>query len=651
MTELGFFNVYLRLSRFEIPDGATQANKASEVVLFNIRYINAFHRGGGPTFGQDGFLYMAMGDQSNLSYPQTIHDNLNGGVLRLAVDVIEQGDGTWSCPANTHMPPRTFQTHIGDTSDEVSGRFYCIPDDNPWLDPTGELNFEEYFAIGLRNPHRITADRLTGRIWVGEVGLRKREEINIITKGRNYGWPFREGLIEGVMPQPETILGILTDPVIDIALPEARAIIGGYVYRGSRFPDLYGKYLAGDNVSGRIWAFTLDENTMQATKTLLTTWTEGAFGFSTWGEDLAGELYLGHARITTPLVTLSQMVDQTPDPPPLLSQTGAFDDLEHLVPSVAWLPYALNQPLWSDGALKQRWIALAAEEQVRFSERDNWGFPIGTVLMKHFELPVDETDPSLTVRLETRFLVHGEDGWYGVTYRWNDDQTDAVLLTSTESAVYPIATRDGGTRDQVWTFPSRADCLTCHNAAAGGALGTSTHQLNGELTYRRSGIMDNQLVIWNDLGLFSPALDINAIPNWIRSVAQDDTNAPLEDRARSYLDANCAYCHRPETGNRASFDTRLTTPLAEQGLVNGSVIEPLELPDEAIIRPGCIDCSVLYRRLASLGRIAMPPLLKNRVDVDGLALIQAWIDELEVAGRHLPSSSSAKVGRIVLPQK
>ncbi len=628
----GFYNVYLRLSRFEIPDGATEADRNSEVVLFNLRYINAFHRGGGPIFGRDGHLYMAMGDQSEAAYAQAIHDNLNGGVLRLAVNVIEHDDGTWSCPANSHIPRRTFQTHISGTSDEVSGRLYCIPDDNPWLDATGERHFEEYFAIGLRNPHRITADRLTGRIWVGDVGLRDREEIDIIEKGRNYGWPFREGFIEGIEPPPETILGILTDPVIDIAHPEAKALIGGYVYRGRRFPDLYGKYIAGDNVTGHIWAFTLDENAMRATKTLLTTWTEGRFGFSTWGEDLDGELYLGHARLTTPLTTLSQVMDRTPDPPPRLSQTGAFDQLDRLVPSAAWLPYTVIQPFWSDGALMQRWIALPAGEQIRFAERDNWGYPVGTVLMQHIELPVDETNPTVTVRLETRFLVHGETGWYGVTYRWNDEQTDAVLLSGPERAVYPVATLDGGRRDAVWTFPARIDCLTCHNPAAGGALGPRTHQLNAELTYPRSGITDNQLVVWNDLGMLTPALDTAAIPGWIRAVAQDDALAPLEDRARSYLDANCAYCHRPETGNRALFDARLTTPLAAQGLLNGAVVETLGLPDEAVIRPGCTDCSVLYQRLASLETIAMPPLLKNRVDVDGLALIQAWIEELGTGG-------------------
>lgn len=224
--------------------------------------------------------------------------------------------------------------------------------------------------------------------------------------------------------------------------------------------------------------------------------------------------------------------------------------------------------------------------------------------------------------------MHGEDSWYGVTYRWNDDQSDAELLTGAEQAAYAIATIDGGRRDQVWAFPARVDCLACHNLAAGGALGLRTHQLNGEFVYPRSGITNNQLVIWNELGIFDPVLDVTAIPGWIRSV-EDDTRAPLEDRARSYLDANCSYCHRPETGNRALFDARLTTPLDAQGLLNGSVVEPLGLPDEAIIHPGCIECSVLYRRMASLGRIAMPPLLKNRVDIDSLGLIQMWIESLE----------------------
>lgn len=632
MTRLVFFNVYLRLSRFEIPDGSTQADKASEVVLFNIRYINAFHRGGGPIFGRDGYLYMAIGDQSTFHDAQNISTGLNGGALRLAVDVVTQDDGTWLCPAGSHMPRRTFQSHILTTDDEISGRFYCIPDDNPWVDTADDQNFEEYFAIGLRNPHRITADRLTGRIWVGDVGLKEREEIDIIEAGRNYGWPFREGLTEGPKSRPQTVLGVLTDPVIDIPLPEARAIIGGYVYRGSRFPDLYGKYLAGDNVSGRIWAFTLDENAMQATKTLLTTWTDGALGFSTWGEDQSGELYLGHARSTMPLLTLTQVLDPTPDAPQLLSQTGAFDNLEALVPSALWLPYKLHQPFWSDGAVKQRWIALPAGEQIGFSENDNWLYPVGTVLMKHFELPLSETNPALTTRLETRFMVHGEGGWYGVTYRWNDTQTDAMLLTGTENAVYSIATADGLSREQVWTFPSRADCLTCHNAAAGGALGPRTHQVNGQLLYPQSGVMENQLVVWNQLGMLSPALDPASIPLFLRSVALDDVSATLEDRARSYLDANCSYCHRPETGNRAVFDARLTTPLVDQGLINGVVLEPLGLPNETLVSPGCPACSTLYQRMESLASIAMPPLLKSRVDVQGLALMQAWIEALGIQG-------------------
>ncbi|MDH3604822.1 MAG: sugar dehydrogenase, partial [Candidatus Tectomicrobia bacterium] len=366
-------------------------------------------------------------------------------------------------------------------------------------------------------------------------------------------------------------------------------------------------------------------------------WPEGAFAFSTWGEDLEGELYFGHARDTIPLVTLAQALDATPDPPAWLSQTSAFSDLQNLVPSAAWLPYDLNQPFWSDGAVKQRWIALPAGGQIVFSENDNWVYPVGTVFMKHFDLPLDDADPTLTTRLETRFMVHGENGWYGVTYRWNEDQTDAAILTVSESETYTIATSEpppvppeGGSREQVWAFPSRTDCVACHNAAAGGALGPRTHQINGEFFYPQPGIMDNQLAVWNRLEMLSPMLDPTAIPTFLRSVAQDDTTAPLEDRARSYLDSNCSYCHRPETGNRATFDTRFTTPLGEQGLINGVVVESFDLPDEAIIRPGCVNCSLLYHRLSTLGSAEMPPLAKNRVDTPGVALIQTWIESLEI---------------------
>jgi hypothetical protein len=194
--EPGFAGTYLRLSRFRVPDGENAADPNSEEILLNIRQHTGRHAGGGLVFGNDRRLYLAIGEQFRFETAQEIANTLEGGTLRLSVDVLGIDDRSWTCPAGTHIPRRRF-----DTADQVSGRFYCIPDDNPWIDASG-ARFEEYFSIGQRNPYRLSKDPITGRLWSGEVGHSSREEINIVEKGKNYGWPFREGLIAGVRPPP-----------------------------------------------------------------------------------------------------------------------------------------------------------------------------------------------------------------------------------------------------------------------------------------------------------------------------------------------------------------------------------------------------------------------------------------------------------------
>jgi len=623
-----FFNTYLRLSRFEVFDGTNTGDPATEQVLLNIRLYNGSHRGGGMAFRDDGYLYLTIGDQFHYTTAQDIVDTLEGGSLRLAVDVTDNGDGSWICPLGTHLPIRIF-----DTSDEISGQHYCIPDDNPWLDAAGYA-FEEYCSIGHRNPHRLARDPLTDRLWSGEVGEGSREEVNIIECGRNYGWPFREGLIAGVIAQPSSYLGVLTDPVIDFTRDEARAIIGGYVYRGSKLPELYGRYLAGDYVTNQVWAITLDENTMTASKTYLANFPAG--NLSTWGQDHSGEVFMGDVASTGPLYTLSRIGEPVADAPALLSETGAFSDLGAAVPAPAWVPYGLNQPFWSDGASKSRFIAVpndgvrdTPDEQVAFSASGDWSYPTGTVLMKHFELPLDEADPSVSTRLETRFLVLGDDGdWYGLTYRWRADQSDADLLTTEQSADFVVALSGGGMRAQTWYFPSRLDCLTCHRRGTSGALGPSTHQLNGDFHYASTGRTDNQLRTWNDLGMFSPPVAEASIPTLPRSPAFEDVRAPLQDRARSWLDSNCSYCHRPGGAN-AGFDARFNTPFAEQHLAWTAVRDNLGTPGTVVIYPGDPFRSAVWQRAGVVGPKAMPPLAKSLPEGPAVDLLRAWIERLK----------------------
>ena len=430
----GFFGVYLRLSRFEVDESTGTADPASEQVLLNFRLNGPFHRGGGLAVDQSGHLFLSIGDQGGFESAQDTSDNFDGSVLRLAVNVTDNGDGTWTCPVGSHLPRRGF-----DTVDEISGLYYCIPDQNPWLDPAGSL-LEEYCAIGLRNPFRLSVDSVTQRVWVGDVGADLHEEVDVIECGNNYGWPFREGLDPGPRPEPSSYLGILTDPVVEFARAEARSITGGYVYRGSRFPELYGLYIVGDFIEAQIWSVALDESTMTGTKTFLTRYPPE--NLVTFAQDNDGEIFFTDIYSSGSIYRLDRVGDPQPDAPGLLSETGAFENMATATPSAFWVPYALNQPFWSDGARKLRFLALpndgardTSSERVGFSAAGNWAFPIGTVLMKHFELPVDETDPSVTTRLETRFMVLGEDGqWYGLTYRWRANQLEADLLTTDDTS-------------------------------------------------------------------------------------------------------------------------------------------------------------------------------------------------------------------------
>jgi uncharacterized repeat protein (TIGR03806 family) len=311
--------------------------------------------------------------------------------------------------------------------------------------------------------------------------------------------------------------------------------------------------------------------------------------------------------------------------PQLLSQTGAFKDMPNLVPNDALIPYDLIVPFWSDGATKSRWISVP-EEKIKFAVTGEWVFPKGTVFVKTFELVTNETNPNLKRRLETRLLVcDSSGGVYGVTYKWRTDNSDADLLDT--NLTEPIAIQTAtGVRTQQWYYPSREDCLTCHTANAGLVLGVKTRQLNRGFTYP-SGITDNELRTWNHLGLFDTNLDEANLKNFPALANAADTTRSLEDRARSYLDANCANCHRPR-GTVAYFDARYDTPLVQQNLIDGPVLIDERINNPHIIAPNDIWRSILYMRTDTTDSFKMPPLARNQIDEQGMKLLRQWIESL-----------------------
>jgi uncharacterized repeat protein (TIGR03806 family) len=321
-----------------------------------------------------------------------------------------------------------------------------------------------------------------------------------------------------------------------------------------------------------------------------------------------------------------QMPERANGPmPELLSQTGVFKDTANLIPNDTLIPYDLIVPFWSDGATKLRWISVP-RRKIKFSPTREWIFPRGTVFVKTFELATNESRSYSKRRLETRLLVcDSTGGVYGVTYKWRADNSDADLLATNLSESISIKTTTG-TRTQMWYYPSREDCLVCHTANAGGVLGVKTRQLNRDFTYP-SGAVDNELRTWNHIGLFDTNFSDADLRNFPKLANAADTTRSLEDRARSYLDANCSQCHRPK-GTVAYFDVRYATPLADQSLINGPVLIDERIDGPHIIAPNDIWRSILYMRMDTIEAFKMPPLARNTIDEQGVKLLQHWIESL-----------------------
>jgi uncharacterized repeat protein (TIGR03806 family) len=633
---------YWRLSRFTVPDGQMAATTNSEVVMIQQLDRQMWHDAGSLFFGQDGFLYFSVGDEggSNDQYNDTQHmdDRLFSGVFRIDVN---------QNPTTSHPIRRQPTRHV-DTPATWPDPFttnYFIPDSNPFVNTNGST-LEEFMALGLRQPYRISQDPVTGWIWIGESGQSAREEIDILEPGANYQWAYREGTVAGPKAPPATILGTEKGPIWDYGRSYGGCIIGGYVYRGTEHaPQLMGKYIFADNVSARITSVAYDGTNVVAEH--IASMPSGSVygGTSSCGLDANGEIYflkfgdVGGGRI----YKLAKSLNVIPDPPALLSQIGAFSNLTTLTPIQGVLPYTVNSPLWSDNADKGRWLAVpnngthnTAAERITFSPSNEWSFPAGTVFIKHFELPVDDANPAVTKRLETRFLVmESGGGAYGLTYKWRADGTDADLLTNGLNTDYIVTNVNASTRTQTWQFPSRLDCMNCHNANAKSVLGLKTHQLNGNLLYPGTGVTDNQLRALGHLGLFTAPFDEAAIATYPKAQGLTNTVVSLETRARSYIDANCAHCHRPG-GVRAHFDARFTTPLDAQGIIYGALDSYINGPEDRVIRPGDVPHSLMHYRPNLVGPLQMPPLAKNVVDTNYIQVVAAWINSLPTGpGVHL----------------
>ena len=379
---------------------------------------------------------------------------------------------------------------------------------------------------------------------------------HLIQRGANYGWSVYEGshpfyLTRKLGPAP------LTPPTVEHSHSESRSLTGGVVYRGRRFPELQGAYIYGDYSTGKIWAVRHDGIRVLWHKEIADT----ALQVTGFGTDSQGEILIVDIRgqedggFYSLEPTPAEKLTAPNTFPARLSQTGLFRSVKGHVPEPALISYTVNAPLWSDGAYKERYIALpGAKSQIDVTPNAGWNFPDGAILVKSFALEMEEGNPGSRRWIETRLLVKQSGEWVGYSYLWNDAQTEATLVdaqgTDREFAIRETRSPEhpDGIRKQTWHYPSRAECMACHSRAANYVLGLTTLQMNREHDYGK--FRDNQLRVLERLG----ALRVN----WVQNM-KDALRA--EGRTRGMTDAQVEVYVREQTESRSRRPERVSSLL------------------------------------------------------------------------------------------
>jgi len=636
---------YNRLSKFTWDENVNMFPEDSEEVLIQQYDSHIWHNGGALFFDNEGYLYVTVGDEGASDMvditqsTQRIERGFFSGILRIDVD----NDMTRSHPIRRQpeqivAPPDGWEPTLS--------QGYSIPNDNPWLSPNGEL-LEEFYAIGLRAPYSAFYDPREDDIWISDVGSVKLEEINLITKGSNYQWPYAEGdLLSDDYEKPDPLLGIEQAPYYFYNRNVGSAVVGGGIYRGLDFPSLDEKFIFGDYVRKSV--MVIDKDTEGDPTILIGNLSQSMSNNNIDIPETPGVAGVSILKDGTVLISiisgkdfeapgkLLKLInkDVVADPPVRLSELNVFKDLSTRTVADGFIPYELNAPLWSDRALKKRWMAIPNDgvfdetsEKIKFNDRSEWEFPIGSVFIKHFDLPTDLSSNDATIPLETRFFIIGEDGvGYGLTYKWNTEGTDAFLQQSKTVESFEIEDNGSFAYNQLWDYPSRANCMTCHNAEAKFVLGLKTHQLNKEILHPNTNVEINQLTYFNQLGLFDQ--NLTDPRGYLRSYPLE-SQAPLEVKIRSYLDANCGFCHRKGGSvGTTLMDLRFEQPSNAQFII-GLPTESVASTNEFIVEAGNHMESELWVRDATRNTNQMPPLASNLVDQPYVDSLAKWIGQLQ----------------------
>lgn len=604
-----------RVSRFKVTSvDPLKIDLQSEEIL--ITWRSGGHNGGSLMFGpRDGYLYISTGDASPPFPPDTLRTGQDIGDLLASVLRIDVDHQSSSLP-------------------------YSIPADNPFVDVPGARG--EVWTYGHRNPWRMSFDAATGDLWIGDVGWEMWEMVYRAERGANYGWSLVENT-QQVNPQWPRGPSPIIPPTAAHSHTESRSVTGGYVYRGSRLPGLAGTYLYGDYVTGKIWGIHIGDDQLSQPQELA----DSSLAVICFGRDQSDELFVVSYDGTIYRLVENPAAGQQSTFPQKLSDSGLFASVADYRFAPGVIPFAVNAEPWADGTTATRFIAVPNDATIGVHTTNNtqvgdlkgeWVFPDGTILGKTISLATVADGVERQQRLETQILHRNGDYWAAYSYIWNEQQTDAKLSAGTgfdRTLAIADPAAPNGKRSQTWHFASRTECILCHTARGGTVYGFKIEQLNRDFNYGSQS--DNQLRTLAHLGLFSEPLANGADPlvapldRLPAMVDPTDESASLNDRVRSYLHVNCSHCHRRGGGGTAALEVPREIPFHKTNLVSRPTQGAFGLVDPWLVAPGDPNRSILFYRMAKLGRGRMPHFGSRRVDEAGLKLVRAWIASLDTS--------------------
>ena len=527
-----------RVSRFIVSKtDPPRIDPASEKII--LTFPAGGHNGGCLAFGPDGYLYISTGDSASPNPPDPLNtgqdcSDLLSSVLRIDVD---------------HPAP---------------GKNYAIPKDNPFV---GLADVRpEIWAFGFRNPWKMSFDRATGDLWLGDVGWELWEMVYRVKKGGNYGWSIKEGP-QPVKPDEKIGPTPILPPIVAYPHTEAASITGGFVYRGKKHKELDGAYICGDWMSRKYWAIHADGDKLISNVELA----QGSPKVVSFAEDKDGELYILDYNESAGIYALE------PNPaaakpraafPIKLSQTGLYADVRKQELAAGVYPYRINAEPWADYAQSERFVAMPGSTAITFFHAEQpvpntaWFksrvfLPKNGVLARTYTMEMERGNPASRRRLETQILHFDGQEIHGYSYRWNDQQTDATLVTASgENSELTVkdAQAPGGIRKQTWHFPSRSECRQCHNPWAGEILGFVEPQLR-----KPNGV--DELHRLTGLGIIAWGKEKRGNNPPLQPLVDPfGKEGDLEARARSYMQANWRIVTSSARAVRSTFSFAMTCP-------------------------------------------------------------------------------------------